>query len=260
MCLHFRILGPFQITLGDQAIEVKAPMQRALLAVLLIQRGEVVADERLIDELWRGRPPASAANTLHSLVLRLRRKIDKSGGRTLIRRPSGYLLQVADDQVDSHHFAALAERGGKLATRGSDTKASCILAEALGMWHGHALGDVPPTPMVQAEVARLEEARLATIENRIDADLRLGRQAVLIGELRSLVQEYSLHESLWFRLMLTLQLQGRRVEALHVYQQVRKILADEFGLEPGPDLACLQQQILNATPGAGAGLSRPGER
>jgi DNA-binding SARP family transcriptional activator len=260
MCLRFNILGPFRITLGNQLVEVKAPMQRALLAVLLIQRGEVVADERLIDELWRARPPASATNTLQSLVLRLRRRLNESGGQILIRRPSGYLLQVADDQVDSHYFAALAERGEELASRGSDIQASCILAEALGMWHGRVLGDIPPTPMVQAEAARLEEARLAAIENRIDADLRLGRHAVLIGELRCLVQEYPLHESLWFRLMFALHLEGRRVEALDAYQRVRKMLADEFGLEPGSDLAHLQQQILNGAPGLGTGPGLPGER
>lgn len=246
MGLRFDVLGPLQVKREDQLLEVRAPMQLALLAVLLIDAGEVVTDEQLIEELWRGNPPVSAANTLQSLVLRLRRRLAEDNSQILIRRPSGYQLEMDDAQVDSFRFIELAEQGRQMASRGCAEEASALIVEALSMWRGNAFGDVPSTPAVQAEALRLGEARLATIEQRIDLDLQLGRQAALIGELRRLVLEYPMHEGLWSRLMLSLHREGRRVEALDVYQQVRKMLAQEYGMEPGPGLTQIQMEILEA--------------
>jgi DNA-binding SARP family transcriptional activator len=223
-------------------------MQRALLAILLARRGEVVSEQSLIEELWCGCPPTSAANTLHSLVLRLRRRMTEKGKPVLVRHSPGYVLQISDAQVDAHHFTVATQQAEKAALDGCPSDASELLKKGLSLWRGQAMADVPPTPTVQAEAMRLSEARLAATQQRIDADLLLGSHAGLVGELRALVRDHPLNESLWSQLMRALLLGGRRIEALEAYQEVRGILRDQFGLEPGPELEQLQLQILTSDP------------
>ena len=233
---------------GDRPVALGGPKQRALLAVLLLRRGEVVSRDRLIDELWGERPPASAAKTVQVYVSNLRKAL---GDGLLLTRGQGYLLQATPGQIDADRVAALVREGRDAFGDGDPQRASDRLREALALWPSPALADFAYEPFAQGEIARLAEDRLAAMEDRIDAELALGRHAALIGELEMLAGEHPLRERLQAQLMLALYRSGRQAEALARYQQARRRLIDELGIEPGRELQELERAILTQDPDLG---------
>jgi len=236
--IEFRVLGPFEVWAGGRALELKRRKQRALLALLLLHAGEVVSTDRLIEELWAGKPPKAAVGSLQNLVSDLRKAL----GRDLVlTRQPGYVLDVEPEQVDLHRFERLVAQ----ASEGGDAeRRSEVLREALSLWRGPPLADLAFETFVHIEVARLEELRTAAREELIDAELELGHHAKLIGELEGLVTENPLRERLRGQLMLALYRSGRQAEALEAYRRARETLVDELGIDPSPELQRLEQSIL----------------
>jgi YVTN family beta-propeller protein len=243
--LEFRILGPVEVVDGDRSVALGAPKQRAVLALLLLHRGEVVLRDRVIDELWGEQVPASAAKSVQVYVSNLRKAL---GDGLVVTRGGGYVLETGPVQVDCDRFESLVGEGRAALERGNPREARARLAEALALWRGPALQDFSYEPFAHSEIARLEEARLAALEDRIEADLALGRHAALVSELEALVLEHPLRERLYGQLMLALYRSGRQADALERYQQARRKLIDELGIEPGPALKDLEQAILAQDP------------
>jgi YVTN family beta-propeller protein len=239
--MEFRVLGPFEVSERGQLLEVGAGKQRALLALLLLRPGEVVSTDRLIDALWEERPPASALNSVHIYVSQLRKAL---GNGRLKTRGHGYLLALEPEQLDLGRFERLLAEGRELLAEGEAERAAEALRAALALWRGPPLSDFASEPFAHGEIARLEELRLAALEERIEADLALGRHAALVSELEALVREHPLRERLRAQLMLALYRSGRQAEALDAYQQAHRMFAEELGLEPGRTLQELEGAIL----------------
>ncbi len=255
MTLEVRVLGPLELLCDGAPTAVGGPRERALLALLALRANTVVARDRLIDELWPGDPPESAVNILQTYVSRLRRVLPPDRLRT---RGPGYELGLARGEVDLHRFEDIVEEGRRSLVDGDPARASERLQRALGLWRGSALGDVRETGLVIAEAHRLEELRLAALEERIQADLGLGRHAQLIPELELLVAEEPLRERLRAQLMVALYRCGRQPEALAVYRDTRAQLADELGIEPSAHLRELEAAILRQDPVLGS-TAAPGQ-
>ncbi|MDT4919552.1 MAG: hypothetical protein QOI15_454, partial [Pseudonocardiales bacterium] len=236
--LEFRILGPFEVVEGGRPLALGGPKQRALLAILVLRRDGVVSSDRLIDLLWGERPPATAAKTLQGYVSNLRKAL---GADVIVTRGGGYQLMAAPEQVDAERFERLV---AEAARAGDPAAARERLGEALALWRGEALADLAFEPFAQGEVARLQDARLAAIEDRIDADMALGRDRDLVGELEALVAENPHRERLLGQLMLALYRGGRQADALAAFRRGRDALDETLGLEPGPELRALEQRIL----------------
>jgi DNA-binding SARP family transcriptional activator len=243
--MEFRILGPLEVTDGDQAIAFAASKQRALLGVLLLHPGEVVSSDRLIDELWGERPPATAAKVLQTYVFQLRRSL---GAGLIATRPPGYLLAVDEESLDAGRFRHLTARAGRLVAMGQPEPADALYREALALWRGPALADVAFESFARNEVERLGEERLAALTARIDCELALGQHESLVAELETLVGQYPLRERLRAQLMLALYRSGRQADALAAYQDARRSLVDELGLEPSRELQDLERAILTHDP------------
>ena len=239
--MQFRILGPLEAVERDIAQPLGAAKQRAVLAILILHRGELVSSERLADELWGERPPATATKTLQGYISRLRKAV---GEDMLHTRGRGYVLALQGVQLDVDEFERLAREGRDARAAGDAAKAAERLREALGVWRGAPLADFTYEPFAQAEIARLEEARLATIEDRIEADLALGRHRQLVAELERLVRERPLRERLRGQLMLSLYRAGRQADALEAYRIGRRAMIDELGIEPGRALQDMEAAIL----------------
>ncbi|MBN1528540.1 MAG: ABC transporter substrate-binding protein [Thermoleophilaceae bacterium] len=252
--LEFRLLGPLEAWRGDERLELGAPKQRAVLALLLLHRGEVVPSDRLVDELWGAQPPQAAAKSLQVYVSGLRKALGEGVVET---RGRAYVLVPGDSRTDSERFEHLLEEGRRSLSEGDAAGAARSLREALGLWRGPALSEFAYEDFAQEEIGRLEELRLATVEERIDADLALGRHADLVAELTGLVGEHPLRERMRSQLMLALYRSGRQAEALDAYQAGRRALLDERGLEPGPALRELETAILRQDPALGA-PTKPG--
>jgi DNA-binding SARP family transcriptional activator/ABC-type branched-subunit amino acid transport system substrate-binding protein len=243
--VEFRILGSLDVVEHDRPLVLGSPKQRALLAVLLLHRGEVVSTDRLIDQLWGERPPASATKSVQVYVSNLRRAL---GDGLLVTHGRGYVLHPANGAVDLDRFEVLVAEGRDALDVGDAQRASDRLREALALWRGALLADFAYEPFVQGEAARLEEEHLAALEDRIEADLALGRHAALVGELDALVAEHPLRERLHGQLMLALYRSGRQADALERYRDARRALIDELGIEPGPALKELERAILAQDP------------
>jgi predicted ATPase/DNA-binding SARP family transcriptional activator len=244
--MEFRVLGPLEVRHHGRALALGGAQQQALLAILLTQVNQVVASDRLADLLWGEAAPATADHMLVVYVFNLRRVLEPGGApyRLLVRRGPGYVLEIATHQLDSAKFEDLVESAKELPP---EQKAS-ELAKALGLWRGPAYADFSSQGFAVGEAARLEELRLHALEERIDADLTLGRHHELIGELESLVGEHPLRERLSGQLMLALYRSGRQAEASAVYQRTRHRLVDELGMEPGPELQSRLTRILKQDP------------
>ena len=242
--MEFRVLGPLEVVDGGRSVALGGARQRALFAILLTCRNEVVSTDRLIDELWGDRPPKTAANTIQYFVSQLRKLL---GPDRIVTRPPGYFVRVEPGELDLDRFERLVERG--------DVEA---LHEALALWRGHPLADLAYESFAAAECTRLDELRLVALERRIDADLELGRHAELVAELETLVARHPLRERLWAQLMLALYRAARQAEALAVYQRARTRLVDELGIDPGPALQELEHAILRHDPSLDAGPTATG--
>jgi YVTN family beta-propeller protein len=246
--VFFRLLGPLEVTDGNRPISLGAGRRRSVLVLLLLHRNEAVASERLIDALWGEAPPATAAKILQNHVGQLSRAFGDREGRRLQTRGHAYALRVEDGELDLDRFEALVSEGGVALERGRPGDAAARLREGLALWRGPPLVDVAYEAFAQSEIARLEERHTVTVEQRIDADLALGRHADLVAELEALVAQHPLRERLRAQLMVALYRCGRQADALEAYQQARRALLDELGVEPGPALRELQAAILRQDP------------
>ncbi|MEU6036468.1 BTAD domain-containing putative transcriptional regulator [Actinomadura sp. NPDC047616] len=251
--MRYRVLGALELREGDRWNALGPAKWRMLLAVLLCHAGQVVPTERLVGELWGEKPPRSAGKVLQGYVSRLRRALGDESGRTLVThmrgyQAYGYRLVVGAAEFDAQVFERLIEEGrGHLAAGDADA-AAVRLGEALDLWRGTPFADVPPTPAVETEAARLEACHLQALEAQAEAELRRGRHDAVVSRLETLVAAHPLREGLRGRLMLALYRAGRRVDALETYQDLRRVLVEELGVEPGPALRGLHQQILAADP------------
>ena len=235
--LDFRILGPLEVAEGETLLPLGGRRERALLAILLLRAGEVVSTDRLLDELWGERPPRTAATSLQNAVSQLRRRL---GAELLVTRPPGYVLQLDDEQLDLARFERLLAD----ARTGVPEQKASKLREALALWRGPPLADLAFESFAQNEIARLEELRWTALEDRVEADIELGRAADLVAELESLVQLQPLRERLRGQLMLALYRSGRQAEALQIYHEGRRSLVEELGIEPSRALQELYGAIL----------------
>lgn len=253
----FQTLGPLRVWDGTVWSPVRAAQQRVVLAVLLAEAGRVVATERLIAEIWGEQPPRAAGSVLRGYVMRLRRQIGPGhAGAALLTRTDGYELVVEEGAVDAAVFDHLVAAGRRALAGGDLGGGASRLAEALGLWHGPALGDVPAVPVVTAQAARLEQARLSVTEDWLGVQLDLGRHDEVIDDLNRLVAEQPLRERAWGCLMVALYRAGRRADALDAFQRARRLLVAELGLEPGPQLRELQHSILSdALPGPSSSVA-----
>jgi predicted ATPase/DNA-binding SARP family transcriptional activator len=248
--MEFHILGPLKACRDGSAVDIGSSRLRALLALLLVRAGEVISADRLIDDVWDANPPETARHTLHGYVYRLRRALGPEGWR-LESHPSGYRLKVSTDEIDARRFQHLAESGRAAAAAGRPETAIGMLEEALGLWRGPVLADVSELVALEPVRARLAAMRLDATEDRIEAGLAMGRHAGLIDELEALVSENPFRERLWGQLMVALYRAGRQAEALRAFQRARENLTEELGIEPGPGLRRLEEQILIHHPDLG---------
>jgi DNA-binding SARP family transcriptional activator/tetratricopeptide (TPR) repeat protein len=243
--LEFRILGPLEVRVGGTAVRVGGPKQRALLALLLCHANRVVSRDQLIDELLSEQPAGSAEPVLHVQISRLRKALaDGDPQPRLLARPPGYLLRVEDGELDLHAFEQRVAAGRRAHEQGDPGRAAVLLREAESLWHGRPLADLEFEPFARFEVQQLEACRVAAVEDRIEAELALGRHGALCPELGRLVAEHPLRERLRGQLMLALYRSGRQAEALETYRAGRSLLAEELAVEPGPQLKQLQLAIL----------------
>ncbi|MEV0408984.1 BTAD domain-containing putative transcriptional regulator [Actinoallomurus sp. NPDC050550] len=260
--MRFGILGPLEVHASAGApVAVGGPRVRALLALLLLDAGRVVTAERLIDALYGEDPPAGVANALQSQVSRLRRglrSVDGSGDLVEFH-PAGYRLAVEPDDVDALRFERLARDGRRALTAGDHARAAALLREGLDLWRGPALADVTAASYAEAQAARLEELRLGAFEDHAEARLALGGHRDLVTELQDLVAAHPLRERLRGQLMRALYGGGRQAEALAVFEDARRTLADELGADPSPELVQIHLAILRADPALAAGPPRERE-
>jgi YVTN family beta-propeller protein len=249
--MEFRILGPLEIVDDGRSLALKGSKKRALLAILLLHANEVVSRERLIEDLWGERRPETAATALQGYVSQLRKTLEPDSRRNpsvLVTRAPGYELRVDAESLDLKRFQLLAERGARALASGDTDTAAATLDEALSLWRGQPLAEFAAVPFALIETLRLDELRLSATEDRVEADLALGRHGSLIGELETLVAEHPHRERLCGYLMLALYRSGRQAEALDVYQRTRRALVEELGIEPGPMLQQRERAILNHDP------------
>jgi predicted ATPase/class 3 adenylate cyclase len=243
--MDFRILGPLEALDGTRAAALGGHRRRAVFAALLLHRGETLSSERLIDELWGESAPSNAVKTLQAHVSRLRKELPDG---VLVTRGHGYQLQVDPDQLDADRFERLLERGRAGLAADRPGPALEALESALALWRGSPLADLAYEPFAQTEIARLDDLRVAAAELAIEARLALGRHAEVIGELERLVDEHPYRERLRAQLMLALYRTDRQADALQAYQDARRVLVEELGIEPGERLRELEAAVLAQDP------------
>jgi WD40 repeat protein/DNA-binding SARP family transcriptional activator len=252
--MRFRVLGPLEVEADDGPVVLGGPKERLLLALLLMRPNRVVAVEALLRGLWGERPPPTAAKTLQSHVKRLRRALEPgrargAAGGVLVTREPGYLLRVPTGGLDATRFEELTAQARQALARGAADVAGSLLREALGLWRGQAFEEFLDSDPAVAEADRLTELRLVALEDRLEADLLLGRHRELVAELEGLVREQPLRERLWAQLLLALYRSGRQADALLAYQRARSVLVEELGIDPGAELRRLHAAILAQDPG-----------
>ena len=255
--MEFRVLGPVEVEKAGCVLVLGGPKPRALLAILLLQRGEVVRAERLVELLYDGLPPEKASKSVQAHVSRLRKALGDGRLRTA---GGGYALDVSPDELDLGRFEQLVERGRAALAASEPEPAATSLREALALWRGPPYADFRYHDFAQVEIARLEERRLAVLEDRVEADLALGRHADLVSELEALVREHPLRERARAQFMLALYRSRRQAEALAAYQDARRALTEELGIEPSAELRELQQAILEQSATLDLGRGQEPER
>ncbi|HEV7805951.1 MAG TPA: BTAD domain-containing putative transcriptional regulator [Solirubrobacteraceae bacterium] len=241
--MEFLVLGPLEVRSENGVVALGGVKPRAVLAVLLLHANEPVSAERLALALWGEEASSSAVKTVQVHVSRLRRALGDAD--RVATTAAGYRLRVLPGELDAEQFELLVEEGRRALAAGQAKQAAAVLREALSLWRGPALEDVAYEPFAQAEITRLEEQRLAALEARVEADLGAGCHHEVIGELQRLLTIHPTRERLFGQLMLALYRCGRQAEALQAYRDARRVLVDEAGVEPGPDLNRLQEAILH---------------
>jgi len=244
--MRFRILGPLEVLSPEGWTAISAAKWRSLLACLLVRPGQLVSTEALIDELWGDNPPSTANNLVSIYVHRLRKVIGDAEGKTLVYRAPGYLLRISPGDLDLHDFESLTAAGRAALAGQQPERAAALLAEAVGLWRGPLLADVPTSPLLATQVSQAVEQWLEAVELRIGADLGCGRAAQVVPELRGLVAEHPLREGLWALLMRALDAAGRHAEALGTYFQAKEVFAEDLGVDPGAELQQLYLELLAA--------------
>jgi DNA-binding SARP family transcriptional activator len=244
--LEFRILGPLEVVGENGPVPLGGPRQRGTLALLLLSANRVVSVEQFAEELYAGRPPASAVTQVQRQISELRSAFGAPS--EIETRAPGYVIHLSPEQLDLTVFERDVADAAEAFDRGDVQSASELLRRALALWRGPPLSDLAYESLAQAAVQRLEEIRLAALEQRIGAELRLGRHAALVAELRQLETEHPLREGFRAQLMLALYRSGRQAEALGVYRATRDALVDAFGIEPTPALQELERAILRQDP------------
>ncbi|MEV5606632.1 BTAD domain-containing putative transcriptional regulator [Streptomyces sp. NPDC052299] len=259
--MRFRILGPLEVggaggpgpvSGGSRNLTPRAAKIRVVLAALLVRANEIVSVDTLIDELWGEEPPRTATTTLQVYVSQLRKLLDEAdaeyGRDALVTRAPGYELRLDPAQLDLTVFQELYERGQERMEQREYEAASRLQRQALALWRGPLLSDTPHGPLLDGTAVRLTEVRTAALEQRVRADLHLGRQQALIGELQSVVAEFPLREEFFAHLMVALYRSGRQADALQVFARLRRGLVEELGIDPGLELQTLHRQILAGDP------------
>jgi DNA-binding SARP family transcriptional activator len=247
--VRFLVLGPMEVQDGQASVPVRSAKQRLLLAALLVHANAVVSVDRLTDILWGDALPADAAATLRNYVSRLRAVLEPGRAAAgpecmLVTRPPGYAFRVDQDQLDTSCFERLVAEGRVALREGEPAAAAERFGKALALWRGPALAEFADKPIAQAEAARLDELRLGALEDKIDADLALGRHGELVGDVEAAARDNPLRERLWGQWMLALYRAARQAEALGAYQELRAHLGDELGITPSPELVALEEAIV----------------
>jgi WD40 repeat protein/DNA-binding SARP family transcriptional activator len=247
--MEFRLLGPIEVVEDGRARSIGGPKQRTVLAHLVLRANHVVAPDRLIEEVWGEDPPPAARSTLRGYLSHLRTAL---GPGRLERRSGGYVLRADPSAIDALRFEALVAEARSLANT-DPAAAARAFDRALGLWRGPAMDDLADQSCLQPEIARLEEIRLTATEERLAAELDLGRHRELVPELETLVGTHPFRERLWAHLMTALYRAGRQADALSAFQRARDSLAEELGIDPSPELRRLQERILRQDPSLDAG-------
>ncbi|MGP8303631.1 AfsR/SARP family transcriptional regulator [Streptomyces inhibens] len=254
--MRFSVLGPFRAWRGETELDLGPAQQRAMLAALVLQAGRTVSVDELVDSLWGEEPPTRSVGVLRTYASRLRRVLeaDRSHPEVLVSARGGYLLRLPSSCLDVDRFQEQVTAAEQARAAGDTSGAETFLRKACAMWEGVPLAGLPG-PLARMHRARLTEQRLAAVRVRLEVELELGRHDAIVGELTALVSEHPLQESLRELLMLALYRSGRKSEALGVFADVRQALANELGIDPGPQLRDLQQRILQGDPGLSAPLT-----
>src|SRR5215208_870830 len=257
--MDFRILGPLEVLDEGRAVALGGSKQRALLALLVVHANETLSTDRLIDELWGERAPPTAAKSVQVHISRLRKALAGAvqDGGEVVTRERGYELRVDPERVDSHRFERLVDEGRSEFAAGRPERAASTLDGALSLWRGAPLAELAYEPFAQREVARLDDLRMAALEQLIDAKLALGCHGEVIGQLEALIAEHPYRERLRAQLMLALYRCDRQADALQAYQDARRKLVDELGIEPGGRLRELEQAILAQDPSLATPVLEP---
>ena len=245
--MEFKVLGPLEVTEQGRPIELGGRKRRALLTMLLLRHGRVVSVDELIDGVWGDDAPAGADHGVQVYISELRKLLAGADGVAIVRSGAGYALEIPDGELDLERFERLRQRGLAALSANEPSEAAATLREALSLWRGSALADFAYDNFARQDIERLEEARLETIEDRIDADLAAGDR-VAVSELRALVDEHPFRERLRAALMLVLYRDGRQGEALEEARRTRALLAEDLGVDPGPRLVELEAAILAQDP------------
>jgi predicted ATPase/class 3 adenylate cyclase/DNA-binding winged helix-turn-helix (wHTH) protein len=246
--MDFRILGPLEALDGRQRVALGGSKRRAVLALLLLHANETLSTDRMIDELWGENPPAAAAKTLQVHISRLRKALGGGSADVVVTRDRGYELQLDPEHLDSHRFERLVAEGRSELDAERPEAAMAALEQALSLWRGPPLADLAYEAFAQREIARLDEMHAAALEWLVEAKLVLGRHSEVIGQLESLVDEHPYREGLRAQLMLALYRADRQADALQAYQDARRMLVEELGIEPGERLRALERNILAQAP------------
>jgi SARP family transcriptional regulator, regulator of embCAB operon len=253
MSVEIKVLGPMEVSADGVPIPHTASKPSQLLALLALNAGNVVTVAAMVEEIWGDRPPRSGVSTLRTYILTLRQKLEhapaEANGMTaknvLVTRRAGYLLDVPRASVDALRYEQLSRAGRAIVERGDHETASRILGEALRLWRGPALADLPAGPQLSIEAMRLAENRLGDLHLRIEADLRLGRHHQLLGELATLCARHPLQENFCTQHMIALYRSGRQSEALEVFRRLRTSMVDQLGVEPSARAQREYQNILS---------------
>ncbi|MEU2032637.1 BTAD domain-containing putative transcriptional regulator [Nocardia amamiensis] len=248
--IDVRVLGPVHLLVDAQELPVGGPKPRAMLAMLTINRGHPVPTDALADAVWDGNPPNAYINSLQVFVHRLRHRLKSAGADPTILRTAarGYRLDVSDAECDVGRYAAARQAGKTASKSGDQAAAAAHFQRALDQWSGAALADLRGIRYAEEFSTAMEEERVTTVSDRIEADLRCGKARDVVGELWTLTSEHPFREPLWGQLITALSLSDRQGEALEACRRVRAVLADELGIDPCAQLVRLEQQVLRREP------------